>query len=462
MEEPAAKKQKKLYKSCIFCRRSHVNCDHQRPCSRCIKREIGHLCVADENVSNIQSQYQYKNSISPIGSTEIPNAEINIGDETRAIQGSNSSVYGTETPISSSNNNLLLPPQPNFVSENVGSEFSSLNEFLMMLENPIPGESENTSQSNKEQERTAHSNLEDSIENTQEQTDNNEGIIGSVSVNQEISQDINEASSKANGTKTVNEGQGQEQDQEHNRQKLNKQESSNSKAQSDKYDDTPTSKEQFFLTAADPSTEMNPVDRLKLVINAKLEAGLLKPYDYAKGYARLQEYMDKYMNDTNKQRILKPLMSIRPAFRTIAKSLKDVDLVLVEESFERMLLSYDRVFTSMSMPACLWRRTGEIYRANKEFASLVDCTVDDLRDGKLAIYELMTEESAVNFWEKYGSIAFDKGQKAVLTSCSLRTKDGLKKRPCCFSFTIRRDRYNIPICIVGNFIPLSPTRDYSN
>lgn len=216
-----------------------------------------------------------------------------------------------------------------------------------------------------------------------------------------------------------------------------------------------TSKEHFFLTAADPSTEMTPEDRLKLVINAKLEAGLLQPYNYAQGYTRLQNYMDRYMNQSSRQRILKPLSTIRPAFRAIARSLKDVDLVLVEEGFERMLLSYDRVFTSMSMPACLWRRTGEIYRANKEFANLVDCGVEDLIEGRLAIYELMTEESAVNFWEKYGSIAFDKGQKAVLTSCNLRSRDGRRKRPCCFSFTIRRDRYNIPICIVGNFIPLS-------
>ena len=95
-------------------------------------------------------------------------------------------------------------------------------------------------------------------------------------------------------------------------------------------------------------------------------------------------------------------------------------------------------------------------QGNKEFASLVGVTTDDLKDGKLAIYELMSEESAVNFWEKYGAIAFDKGQKAVLTSCNLRTRDGIKRKSCCFSFTIRRDRYNIPSCIVGNFIPIDP------
>lgn len=217
-----------------------------------------------------------------------------------------------------------------------------------------------------------------------------------------------------------------------------------------------SARDKFFLTAADPSTEISPEERLKQVINAKLEAGLLQPYNYAKGYARLQGYMDNYMNQSSKQRILKPLSIFRPAFRAIARTLKDVDLILVEENFERMLLDYDRVFTSMAIPACLWRRTGEIYRGNKEFASLVEVNADDLRDGKLAIYELMSEESAVNFWEKYGAIAFDKGQKAVLTSCNLRTRDGRRRKTCCFSFTIRRDRYNIPSCIVGNFIPISP------
>ena len=47
------------------------------------------------------------------------------------------------------------------------------------------------------------------------------------------------------------------------------------------------------------------------------------------------------------------------------------DLVFIEEAFERLLLDYDRVFSAMAIPACLWRRTGEIYKANREFAELV-------------------------------------------------------------------------------------------
>jgi len=65
----------------------------------------------------------------------------------------------------------------------------------------------------------------------------------------------------------------------------------------------------------------------------------------------------------------------------------------------------------------------------------------------------MTEESAVNYWEKYANIAFDNTQKAVLTSCVIRNARG-GLRPCSFSFTIRRDRYNLPFALIGNFLPV--------
>lgn len=31
--------------------------------------------------------------------------------------------------------------------------------------------------------------------------------------------------------------------------------------------------------------------------------------------------------------------------------------------------------------------------------------IENLQGGKLAIYELMAEESAVNYWEKYGNVS---------------------------------------------------------
>ena len=86
--------------------------------------------------------------------------------------------------------------------------------------------------------------------------------------------------------------------------------------------------------------------------------------------------------------------------QAVTASLTDLDLVFIEESFERLLLDYDRVFSTMGIPACLWRRTGDIFKGNKEFAELVGVPLDTLREGRSAIYELMTEESSAIYWEK--------------------------------------------------------------
>ncbi|KAF5386788.1 hypothetical protein D9615_002158 [Tricholomella constricta] len=177
-----------------------------------------------------------------------------------------------------------------------------------------------------------------------------------------------------------------------------------------------TMQERFLLTAADQESGSRD-ERLNRVIRSKYEAGLLKPYNYVKGYARLSRWMDRNVSQESKQQILQPLSVLRPKFRAVAQSLRDLDLVFIEEAFERLLLDYDRVFSAMGVPACLWRRTGEIYKGNREFSELVGVDGYMLRDGRLCIYELMAEESA-----KYGHVAFDSSQKAVLTSCVLRYK----------------------------------------
>ncbi|SMN22141.1 similar to Saccharomyces cerevisiae YPL133C RDS2 Transcription factor involved in regulating gluconeogenesis and glyoxylate cycle genes [Maudiozyma saulgeensis] len=437
MSETRIKKKRVMRRSCVFCRRSHVNCDDHRPCARCIKRNIAHLCSDTVDMDTTSSTTKTKQTTTK------------------------ANVISTNDILPSSNITNLLGPQ-SFVSENMGSEFSSLNEFLSMLEEPLQLPSEPLVTSGTVGSSIAEVSYQPLPQTQQFQSEatspplmliSGTGSALPISPSQysnvppSISQQLSNNSTNDNNS-TVRQLSNE---QEHLAARPPILQPTSLQATFVK----PTAKEQFFLTAADPNTEITPEEKLKSVINAKLKAGLLKPYNYAAGYTRLQEYMKKNMSEESQKRILYPLDSIRPAFRSIAKSLKDVDLVLVEEGFERMLLSYDRVFTSMSMPACLWRRTGEIYRANKEFASLVGVTVDDLRDGKLAIYELMGEHSAVNFWEKYGSVAFDKGQKAVLTSCTLISRDSSRQNHnCCFSFTIRRDRYNIPICIVGNFIPV--------
>jgi hypothetical protein len=222
----------------------------------------------------------------------------------------------------------------------------------------------------------------------------------------------------------------------------------------------PTDKaREYYLQAADPTGNDAPEERMQRLLRAKYDAGMLKPFNYVKGYARLSAYMDGHMHVASKQKILRQLDRFRPKFREKVQALTDIELIYVEMWFERSLMEYDRVFASMAIPACCWRRTGEIFRGNKEMAELIHVPIEKLRDvshfirnleaitnilfkGKIALHEILAEESLVNYWEKFGAIAFDQNQKALLTSCSLKNPDDQSKDPtikCCFSFTIRRD-----------------------
>ena len=95
-----------------------------------------------------------------------------------------------------------------------------------------------------------------------------------------------------------------------------------------------TKAEKFLLTAADQESGSRD-ERLNSVIQSKYEAGLLKPYNYVKGYARLSRWMDcKFVSlhailfiiltvsvsstsvsQESKQQILQPLSVLRPKFR---------------------------------------------------------------------------------------------------------------------------------------------------
>lgn len=139
-------------------------------------------------------------------------------------------------------------------------------------------------------------------------------------------------------------------------------------------------RETYYMTAADPSGSDPPEERMNKLLKAKYDAGLLKPFNYVKGYARLNSYMEKNMQQVSRQKILRQLDKFRPKFRERMQSLTDIELILVEMWFERSLMEYDRVFASMAIPACCWRRTGEIFRGNKEMAELIGVPIETLRD----------------------------------------------------------------------------------
>ncbi|KAJ1934528.1 Transcriptional regulator of nonfermentable carbon utilization, partial [Linderina macrospora] len=104
-------------------------------------------------------------------------------------------------------------------------------------------------------------------------------------------------------------------------------------------------------------------------------------------------------------------------------------------------------------PTVVWRRSGEIALAGKEFSILTQWDRETLTAGSKFIFELMDTESAVRYWEQFAVHAFENSEHSVMSECCLVRPDG-SLVPCAFAFTIKRDLFGIPMAIIGNFLPV--------
>ncbi|KAF7714052.1 Fungal Zn(2)-Cys(6) binuclear cluster domain-containing protein [Penicillium ucsense] len=443
------KKRRKVNHACVYCRRSHMTCDSERPCTRCIKRNIGHLCHDEPREPTKRRDTDHSaadeegSSNNELTSVQSMRASVDLSDPAKPQSLSDSTIgiapSSVQPPnIISSSQSLETQQQLMAYNEWLGGQ-NQFQDMHPLHPSYMFNAPEVTNEYNLLGDFLSNSLLDDGTL-FQDQTiqglyadptlmgsANQTGVLNSLSAPTQPpqatqSQDV-QGESVLRSTTTVG----------------------NDKA-----------RETYYMTAADPSGSDPPEERMNKLLKAKYDAGLLKPFNYVKGYAKLNQYMEKNMHQASRQKILRQLDKFRPKFRERMQSLTDVELILVEMWFERSLMEYDRVFASMAIPACCWRRTGEIFRGNNEMAQLIDVPIESLRDGKLAIHEFFVEDQLVSYWEKFGAIAFDNTQKAMLTSCTLKspgnpTGEGI---PCCFSFTIRRDNHNIPSLIVGNFLPI--------
>lgn len=471
-EHASPKKRRKVNHACIYCRRSHMTCDLDRPCARCIKRSIGHLChdeprekgakseppdkagksvKEEENLPymlapaieqpQVDQQLLQENgarlaqgaaaSATPMDPSQfLPQAPASVaqgqvfGDKTQQYPGYADWTFGGQNQFQDMHG---LHPSYMFSAPEITSEYNLLNEFLStsLLEDPTVFPNDEAQALNSEaltNNLVASTNGSTGQNMLDLQTPQQSQMLGPPPLPLSQANSI----SRPKSVRTA-----------------------------DKEED------KYYMTIADPSGNDTPEERMNKVFMAKYNAGMLRPFNYIQGYARLNRYMEENMQSGSRQRILRQLDKFRPKFRERMQSLTDMELTFVEMWFERSLMEYDRVFASMAIPACCWRRTGEIFRGNKEMAEIIHVPIEKLRDGKLALHEIIVEKDLVNYWDKFLAIAFDNSQKAMLTTCSLKNPDLTAKDPeikCCFSFTIRRDTHNIPSLIVGNFLPQTPRK----
>lgn len=211
-------------------------------------------------------------------------------------------------------------------------------------------------------------------------------------------------------------------------------------------------------------------------------------FDYPNSYHLLTKFLkqrflgnslpvdEKQEKRKNLLIILKLVASYRPTFISAHGSLfKPLDLQFLEMSFQRSLIDYENLSQLNSSPTVIWRRTGEIVSISNDLISLLGFNVSDILSKRTFIMELMyDDESIVNYFKLFKSVAVGNLHLSIKTKCKLikNHRGSTSTSPLteeddgplsgnyiefCSVWTVKRDLFDLPMLIVGQFLPILPT-----
>ncbi|KAL1743366.1 transcription activator of gluconeogenesis ERT1 [Schizophyllum fasciatum] len=177
------------------------------------------------------------------------------------------------------------------------------------------------------------------------------------------------------------------------------------------------------------------------------------PYEYTEGYHFLMKHLTTRFEKNDILRIVRALAIFRPSLIALQMPLSWDDEVFVERCFQRSLLELDKLISYSGTPTVVWRRTGEICLVAPEFCMLTEWSMEELIGQKKYIYELFENQSVVEYWENFAEHAFENTTQSVYSHCVLLKPSGAPV-PATFCFSIRRDLFDLPSAVIGQWLPL--------
>lgn len=235
---------------------------------------------------------------------------------------------------------------------------------------------------------------------------------------------------------------------------------------------------------------------------------LIKPHNYKLAYTKLLTCLRKKFVEETKaeepasvefgnhnrgkdlthdlQIIIRSILErYAPIFISLTSNMIEEDLLLQEVTLQRALLDLENMAKLVSCtPICIWRRSGEICFVSNEFYSLTGFNKNVILDRTSFIFEFLDHKSVSNYFQIFNellafgyndinkkkkllmlnassstsskitdSFSFTTDGKAIFTKCNLLLSNGLYlKCACCW--TVKRDFFNIPILVMGQFLPI--------
>lgn len=428
---PQQKKERKpALRACTFCHSKHLQCSNTRPCQNCIKRNIAHEC---KDVVRKRAKYMAPVDSEPLAesSSETPQPELTFfdlhKDDLHPFRNS-----PQENP--SLQNFKELPNLTPLTTANFNSNF--LNQEYMMLGDLI---SKPLSPSSFD--------------------------INSAPPPLVLPNFLSEVDTENRTRPFISLGDVR--DDELRLQELN-----------------------FELGPADKPQYVSPLISHHIYQTVQdIYSNKIINFDYPLLYHSLTHFLklrflfQTALSPTERQNkknnlliILKLIASYRPTFISAHKSLfQPFDFQFLEMSFQRCLLDYESLSRLNASPTIIWRRTGEIVSMSNDLVNLLGLSISDILLKRTFIMELMyDDELIVDYFRLFKSVAVGNLHSTINTRCKLIKKPSGDTRSiantntslqdhdfiefCCV-WTVKRDLFDLPMVIVGQFLPVLPTSD---
>ncbi|KAJ7072149.1 hypothetical protein C8F01DRAFT_1102747 [Mycena amicta] len=430
-------KKKKASRACVHCQKAHLTCDDSRPCQRCVKRGIADSC----------SEGHRKKAKYLLDDEEL--AQMKGGREKSAAP--EATAAPPPPPIPSA-------PQPPFdASEQVftpvpfdpsfpfGSEAANLEYSILsaILGNPSPPNSTSTPSAPPYTSWAS----EDSMDIATSRASNE--FSATFSEPQMAVQPSDTTMATSPTSSYLSYPYPQPPDQEYIQQFQQPQEIHPLQPR--------------FPLDGRPRSPPYPERSPRAIVATSFAQGgsqlqnindrVTMPYDYTEGYHFLMKHLPSRFEKNDILRIVRALAIFRPSLIALQMPLSFDDEVFVEKCFQRTLLELDKLISFSGTPTVVWRRTGEICLVAPEFCMLTEWSMEELIGRKKYMYELFENQSVVEYWENFASHAFENTTQSVYSHCVLLKPTGAPV-PCTFCFSIRRDLFDLPSVVIGQWLPL--------
>lgn len=417
---PGAKRKeggrKKVAKACLACQRSHLTCDDKRPCTRCVKKGIGHECV-----EGVRKKAKYL-----------------LEGEERAAAGTASSSSAQGASLSPVHGTFLPPPPapldvpgPSRASDDVW-----LNPPMAPVHDTIDPSrfwSDLTAQQPMMNNHSAATNEFEMLDSMF----NMDPMFPPIDFNDVSFLDPTPVPplqpTLISPWPVLSPP--------------------NPQLKVESYIDTgwlQNEQQPVKQNVIKPVEDTTPAPR-KGMTSHEVYKTITKPYDYTEGYHILMEFMAKNFEQRDVLRVVKALASYRPSLIALQMPMSEDDEIFLEKSFQRTLIELEKLISYSATPTAVWRRTGEVCYANPEFCKLVEKD-GELFSGKTYIYQLFARTSVVPYWESFAVHAFENTSQNFFQQASLAV--GGRSISCSCCFTIRRDVFDLPSVIIGQFLPM--------